>query len=150
MKFKLLQDFVGGKVHTRLKPGKMNIRAQDSRKHIQFKREWYQPIAWVLDNVRWSRAYFSGDKICDKRKNSITYVELACVADVLTGGAIGPREATFDEKAQIFRQGMKQLMKGAKVSDDPASNSFPAEKNHPPASRGDIDGGDGLCAATRH
>ena len=66
--------------------------------------------------------FLAADKVPDRRKNSVSYVELACIADVLTGGAIGPRRATFAEKAAIFKEGMAQLTKKAKVADDEGRN----------------------------
>ena len=93
-----------------------------------FKREWYQPLAWMLDNLEWSSMYFAADKMPDKRKNSVSYVELACIADVLRGGPIGPRRATFAEKAAIVEEGVAQLAKKTVVADDDDSNQVASER----------------------
>ena len=93
-----------------------------------FKREWYQPLAWTLDNLEWSSMYVAADKMPDKRKNSVSYVELACIADVLTGGAIGPRRATFAEKAAIVKEGIARLTKKTIVADDDDSNQVASER----------------------
>ena len=122
MKFNLLDEFQQGAIFKRIKIGKVSvtIKAAKARK-IQFRREWYQPLTWILDNISWSSSYFPGDKAPEKQKNSVTFVELACLADILTGGAIGPRHGTYEEKAAIIKEGVKQLMKKAKVSNSGSS-----------------------------
>jgi hypothetical protein len=85
-------------------------------------------LAWVLDNLEWSHMFLAADKAPDRRKNSVSYVELACIADVLTGGAIGPRKSTFAEKAAIIKEGIAQLTKKTKVADDEGRNLVNAER----------------------
>ena len=60
--------------------------------------------------------FFSGDKVPERRRTSVTYVELACLADILTGGAVGPRRGTFAEKAAIMKEGIQRLTKKANVT----------------------------------
>ena len=76
--------------------------------------------------MEWSSLYSAGDKIPDRRKCS-SYVELACLADVLTGGAIGLRKATFAEKAAIMKDGIAKLTRKTLVTDS-AGNTMEAKK----------------------
>jgi ribonuclease HI len=129
LKYHLLEEFKEGAIFRRIKLGKVSVAKKDAKNlKFSFKREWYQPLAWVLDNLEWSPMYFPADKAPEKRKNTVSYVELACIADVLTGGAIGPRRATFAERAAIIKEGIARLTKKTKVADDSSGNQVESEK----------------------
>ena len=72
--------------------------------------------------------FFAGDKAPDRRKTSVTYVELARLANILTGGAIGPRRGTYAEKAAIMKEGILQLTKKAVVNFETGDCSMPADR----------------------
>ena len=55
-------------------------------------------------------------------------MELACIADLRTGGAIGPKDASYHEKALVFKEGMKQVVKIAKVTDAEKNNVYGADR----------------------
>ena len=102
MQFRLLDEFQQGAIVKGIKLGKVSVAKKASRsRKLQFRREWYQPLAWFLDNLSWSSSYFPGDKAPERRKTSVSFVELACLAYILTGGAIGPRRSTFEEKRPL-------------------------------------------------
>jgi hypothetical protein len=129
MQFRLLDEFQQGAIFERIKLGKVSVAKKASKsKKFQFRREWYQPLAWFLDNPSWSSSYFPGDNAPERRKTSVSFVELACLADTLTGGAIGPRRGTFEEKAAIMKEGIAQLMKKASVTDANGANPMAAER----------------------
>ena len=129
MKFALLKEFERGAVFKRIKLGCVSLpRPAAKAKKLQFKREWFQPLAWFLDSMDWSSMYFPGDKIADRRKCSVTYIELACLADVRTGGAIGPRRATYAEKAAIIKEGIAKLTRKTWVSHTDGNVTMEAAK----------------------
>ena len=127
MHFRLLPEFHQGAIFKRIKLGEVSVKKKTPRvKKFQFKREWYQPLAWLLDTLCWSASYSPCDTTPERRKTTISFVELACLADILTGGAIGPRRGTFAEKAAIIKEGIAQLMKKVSVYRDKDEDTVPA------------------------
>ena len=125
-RFHLLEEFNDMTAHMRLKPGKVKLH-DGTQSAITFRREWFQPLAWVLDQCQWSHTCGQDDQLKEQRKNTISFTELACMTDVLTGGAVGPPKATFAEKSALIKYGITQLMKKAKVV-TPTGETQPAEK----------------------
>ena len=129
MQFDFLQEFQEGAIFKRIKIGKVSVAVKGAKtRKIQFRREWFQPLAWFMDNISWSSSHFAGDGAPERRKTSATFVELACLADILTGGAIGPRQGTYEEKAAIIREGIKHLMKKAKVANATKTGFMAADR----------------------
>ena len=73
------------------------------------RREWFKPLAWVLDNLRWSARHDNVENMTTRRSTSMTFLELACVADILTGAMIGPPGSSFAMKTAIVKNIFEQL-----------------------------------------
>ena len=105
-----LSAFAEGKIHANIKAGSVRIHSTDGDwKSIDVRREWYQPVAWVLDKLSWSKQHEDTDTLDTKRNRSLTYLELACIVDTLTGGFVGPKDATFSAKARIVERMCKTI-----------------------------------------
>ena len=78
------------------------VNADGSKSRVRTRRTWYEPLFWFLSQLRWSRKDYSGD-LLERRVTTCTFVELALAADILTGGAIGPRHAPLSQKVTIFK-----------------------------------------------
>jgi hypothetical protein len=80
---------------------------------VQFQRGWWQPFVWALSQLRWSNAHHADDPLPRKRATSVSYVELACGIDVLTGGAFGPQHASYQLKAALAKYALGEIQRSA-------------------------------------
>ena len=72
-------------------------------KRVTFLREWFQPIAWTLQQFGWSRMSHPDDSPVEQRRCNISFLELTCAIDLLTGGAVGPIGAPFLAKVALVK-----------------------------------------------
>ena len=109
---KLLALFEGGAVHDRIKIRTVATGAAGSyAKRIPFQSTWLQPIAWVLEQFGWSRRLKTDDGPSKKRQRSVTFLELTCAIELLTGHAVGPADAPYRVKIAVVKKGVEELLK---------------------------------------
>jgi hypothetical protein len=65
---------------------------------LSIRSEWVEPFVWCIGAFQWSKEYNSSENTAEQRGKSCTYVELACAVDILTGGRVGPRNASIAEQ----------------------------------------------------
>ena len=85
-------------------------------KLFTFIREWFQPRAWTLQQFGWSRMSHAGDTPVEQGRHNISYLELTCAIDLLTGGAAGPNGAPFLAKAALVKYGVSELLRATSVN----------------------------------
>ena len=97
-------------LHVKLRPKMVRIHATKARNNaIMFQRLWWQPISWLVDRFTWSRRAGDEAPIATRRACSISALEVACIVDVITGGAFGPNGASFAEKAALANFAVKEI-----------------------------------------
>ena len=55
--------------------------------------------------------------VATRRLSSTSYLEIALYVDVVTGGAFGPRNATFSTKTALTKYALHELLKHVKTYD---------------------------------
>jgi hypothetical protein len=112
--------------HSRLKDQFFNVAiAGQPAVPIRFTRAWWDPLAWTLSQFDWSPRHVPTDNLQERRQNSISWVELAIVANLLTGGAIGPLDASFSVKAALVKYGTTELIRVLGFSNEENGPSVP-------------------------
>ena len=103
-------------MHEKIKLCEVNVPQKIGKgKKVRLRREWFHPVAWTLDQLKWTKRHNHTDTLKERRDTTCSYLELACLIDVLTGGAVGPVGADYMTKVAIIKACVRQLLKGAKV-----------------------------------
>ena len=143
-----LRAFTEGDIHTRTKAARVTIHNGDgAKKSIDLRRELYQPAAWVLDKLDWTKPCDSSATLVEKRGTSITYLELACIVDTLTGGSRRAHQRYFCSQSQN-RRGPVQTYPGQGTvphGQRRQSQRFPSARK-----TSAICGGGWICPSPRH
>ena len=88
-----------------------------------FQRFWWQPVSWVLSQHAWSEPAAEGVNVLKRRQSSISFLELARITDILTGGAFGPHGSSFAQKTALVTYAVKELFKIVKVAEENGTES---------------------------
>ena len=83
------------------------------RTKVTFQRLWWEPLAWVMSKYQWTQSSATTDKPQAKRACVVSFLEMACLVDLLTGGCFGPVNASFAEKIALVKYGSLRLLKVA-------------------------------------
>ena len=71
---------------------------------IRCQLDWIEPFVWMLGQLRWTAPQSSTTGSVDKRASSLSWLEMACIASVLTGNAVGPSNASFIQLIAVVKQ----------------------------------------------
>ena len=101
-------------LHDKLRTADVNVDlGAGKRTKITFQRLWWEPLAWALCQFPWSHRYKGDDSVPTQRARTISFLELACITDILTGGCFGPADTSLVEKAALVKYGVMRLLKVA-------------------------------------
>ena len=82
---------------------------------ISFQQLWWEPLCWAMCQLEWSIELDDRDKIGDRRAASITFLELACIIDVLSKGSVGPIGGSYSDKIAVIEYGIMELLRVLEV-----------------------------------
>ena len=80
-------------------------------------------MSWVLSQYAWSEPAAEGDNVLKRRQSSMSFLELACITDILTGGAFGPHRSSFAQKTALVTYAVKELFKIVNVAEENGAES---------------------------
>ena len=112
IKLELLSKCNDGSIYEefKCKPVATGVRGMYAKK-VPFLKEWIQPIAWVLESMGWSLRAQPNDSAAQCRTKTVSYLELTCAVDLLTGQAVGPADAPLSVKTAVVRQGVNEVLR---------------------------------------
>ena len=110
----LLTEFQDGTVHGRLRIHEIS----GSGNKVRLRREWFKPLAWVLDQLFWTECHNEQQNLTTRRNTSITFLEIMCIVEALTGGMVGPPGGSYATKTAIVKAMTKQLFRRQMVTID--------------------------------
>jgi hypothetical protein len=78
---------------------------------------WIEPFIWALQQTRWTATYNLDIGISDRRKTTMSWLELTAFVGILTGRSVGPRGASFLVNTAICKHLWKRVGKFLEVAD---------------------------------